>query len=103
MFAREFMKNQVQELAEKKGLLIDVRTKEEYEEGHLPGALNIPMEEVEDRFEEECPDKEQHYGLYCHSGGRSEVVSSFLNSIGYVNAKNIGGVISWSGVLEKNK
>ena len=88
MFAREFMKNQVQELAEKKGLLIDVRTKEEYEEGHLPGALNIPMEEVEDRFEEECPDKE---------------VASFLNSIGYVNAKNIGGVISWSGVLEKNK
>ena len=103
MFAKEFMKNQVQELTEKNGILVDVRTKEEFEEGHLPGALNIPMEEAEDRFEDECPDKERFYGLYCHSGGRSEVVTEFLQSIGYVNAKNIGGVISWSGPLVKNK
>lgn len=101
MFARQFMKKQIQVLKEKKGFLIDVRTKEEYEEGHIPNAINVPMEEIENRFEEEYPDKEKFYGFYCHSGGRSEAVSSFLSSLGYTNAINIGGIISWSGEVEK--
>lgn len=78
------------------GVLIDVRTKEEYNKGHIPQSINIPLSDIEDL---EC-DKSKKIYLYCHSGVRSEYAYQFLKEMGY-NAVNIGGICLYQGQIEK--
>lgn len=65
-------------------ILIDVRTPEEYEEKHLPGAINIPIYEVEN-IENQISDKDTVILLYCKTGKRSKIVKSILLQNGYKN------------------
>ena len=76
-------------------LILDVRTQEEYDEGHVPGAVLIPNTAIENRAEEELPDKEQLILVYCRSGRRSKLAAQILTDLGYTNVKEFGGILDW--------
>ena len=76
-------------------LILDVRTREEYDEGHIPGAVLIPNTEIENRAEEEFSDKEQWILVYCRSGRRSKLAAQILADLGYTNVKEFGGILDW--------
>lgn len=74
--------------------LVDVRSSQEYEEGHLRGAISIPNYEIEDKIEKIIPDKKSIIILYCQTGRRSENAVEVLEKIGYTNVYNLeGGII----------
>ena len=75
--------------------ILDVRTREEYAEGHIPGAVLIPNTEIENRAEEELPDKAQLILVYCRSGRRSKLAAQILADLGYTNVKEFGGILDW--------
>ena len=76
-------------------IIIDARTQEEYDEGHIPGAILIPEYEIVDRAEDELPDKNQLILVYCRSGRRSKIAAEELVKLGYTNVKEFGGIIDW--------
>ena len=76
-------------------IIIDARTQEEYDEGHIPGAIMIPEYEIADRAEKELPDKDQLILVYCRSGRRSKIAAEELVKLGYTNVKEFGGIIDW--------
>lgn len=83
-------------------ILLDVRTRDEYRQGHIPKSINIPLQEIEKvKDEKELVDKNKNIYVYCHGGGRSENAVRFLKQSGYLNVKNIGGILNYKGQLEK--
>ena len=76
-------------------IIIDARTQEEYDEGHISGAILIPEYEIADRAEKELPDKDQLILVYCRSGRRSKIAAEELVKLGYTNVKEFGGIIDW--------
>ena len=93
--AEEMMKN------EKDYIILDVRTAEEYKEGHIPNAINVANETIGEDEIAELPDKEQLIMVYCRSGRRSKQAASKLVKLGYSNIVEIGGIIDWKGDIEK--
>ena len=81
-------------------ILLDVRTPEEFADGHIPGALNIPNENIGENDIAELPDKEQRIYVYCRSGNRSKQASAKLVNLGYTNVIEIGGIIDYHGEVE---
>ena len=73
-------------------LVIDVRTAEEFAEGHFPGAINIPHEDIVQGIRARNVDKDQTVLLYCRSGNRSGQAEIKLQSSGFAGAKNVGGL-----------
>ncbi|MBP3360188.1 MAG: rhodanese-like domain-containing protein [Clostridia bacterium] len=82
-------------------IILDVRTEEEFEEGHIPGAILIPDYEIKTRAEEILTDKNQQLLVYCRSGRRSKLASEALLDLGYTNIKEFGGIIDWPYEVEK--
>ena len=82
-------------------IIIDARTQEEYNQGHIPGAIMIPEYEIADRAEKELPDKDQLILVYCRSGRRSKIASEELVKLGYTNVKEFGGIIDWKYEIVK--
>jgi rhodanese-related sulfurtransferase len=80
---------------EKDYIILDVRRPDEYAEGHIPGAINVPNEEMGDAEIPELPDKSQLILVYCRSGRRSKIASEELAKLGYKNVKEFGGIIDW--------
>lgn len=74
--------------------LVDVRTPEEFADGHLPGAINIPVQDLERRIDELGP-KERPIVLYCRSGMRSGRAARQLSSAGFVAVHNLGSIGRW--------
>ena len=72
-------------------ILIDVRSNQEYREGHLQGAINIPDFEIANRIQKEIPKKNQLIVLYCQYGGRSKKAMLILKNMGYTNVYNLYG------------
>ena len=89
--------NQAKELMEKETgyIIIDARTQEEFDEGHIEGAILIPEYEISQRAEKELPDKDGLILVYCRSGRRSKIASESLAKLGYTNVKEFGGIIDW--------
>ena len=77
--------------AGKKFILLDVRSKEEFDAGHLPNAINISRGLLEFKIGQAIPDKNANIILYCRTGARSALATLVLNEMGYTNAKNIAG------------
>ena len=77
-------------------VLLDVRTLEEYSDGHIDGSVNIPLDIISS-VENVVKDKSTPIYVYCLSGGRSGLAVSYLNQISYSNVKNIGGISSYRG------
>ena len=76
-------------------VIIDARTQEEYNEGHIPESILIPYDEIADRAENELTDKNQLILVYCRSGRRSKLAADELVKLGYTNVKEFGGIIDW--------
>lgn len=76
-------------------LLLDVRTEEEYNEGHIPDSILIPYDIIKDEASEKLKDKEQTIIIYCRSGRRSAIAANELIGIGYKNVYDMGGIIDW--------
>ena len=74
-------------------IIIDARTQEEYDQGHIPGAIMIPEYEIADRAEKALPDKDQLILVYCRSGRRSKIAAEELVKLGYTNVKEFGGIM----------
>lgn len=81
-------------------IILDVRTQEEFDTGHIPGAVLIPNTEIAQRAEQELPDKNQMLLIYCRSGNRSKQASEILVQLGYTNIKEFGGIIDWPYEIE---
>ena len=73
-------------------ILIDVRTQAEWDDGYIETAIHIPLDKISNTIEGVIEDKDQVIYLYCRSGNRSGQAEVALKSIGYVNAKNVGGI-----------
>ena len=81
-------------------LILDVRTQEEYDEGHIPGAIVISHEEIAEKAEDVLTDKDQLILVYCRSGRRSKLAAEALAELGYTNIKEFGGIIDWPYEVE---
>ena len=78
-------------------IILDVRTQEEYETAHIPGAICIPNETIGTGDIPQLPDKDQLILVYCRSGNRSKQASEKLAKQGYTNIVEFGGINSWTG------
>lgn len=76
-------------------LLVDVRTPEEYAAGHLDGAINIPVQVLEERVGELGDNKERPIVLYCRSGARSSSALDQLKAKGFTSLHNLGPMSAW--------
>jgi len=82
-------------------IILDVRTIEEYNEGHIPNAICIPNEIIGEETINELPNKEQLILIYCRSGNRSKQAAAKLEKLGYTNLIEFGGIIDWKGEIVK--
>lgn len=80
-------------------VLLDVRTKEEYAEGHIPKSKNLPLQMI-DKAGKFIDNEEVPVFVYCRSGGRSSMAMEALKSMGYKNVKNLGGINGYNGRVE---
>jgi len=76
-------------------IILDVRTKDEYNEKHIEGAILLPVTVVAERVESLIPDKDTTILVYCRSGNRSATASAELVSLGYTDVYDFGGIIDW--------
>ena len=76
-------------------VILDTRTREEYDQGHIPGAIQISHDEIMEKAEEVLTDKDQLILVYCRSGRRSKIAAEALVELGYTNIKEFGGIIDW--------
>ena len=81
-------------------IILDVRTVEEFEDKHIPNAINIPNEAIGTQPIPELPDKDQLILIYCRSGNRSKQASQVLADLGYSNVKEFGGILDWPYEIE---
>lgn len=86
--------------ATENAVLLDVRSASEYQQGHIPGSINIPLDSINSVLKK-YPQKDTLLFVYCLSGGRSGRAVSFLKHEGYTNVKNIGGINSYTGKVER--
>ena len=82
-------------------VIVDVRRQDEYDEGHIPGAICIPNESIGSTQPAELPDLNQVILVYCRSGRRSKEASQKLFDMGYTNVYEFGGIIDWTGEVVK--
>ena len=83
-------------------IIVDVRRQDEYDAGHIPGAILIPNESIDKERPKELPDLDQIILVYCRSGRRSKEASEKLAKMGYTNIYEFGGIITWPGETTKN-
>ena len=82
-------------------IILDTREQDEFDEGHIPGAILIPYTEIENEAEAMLPDKDKLILVYCRSGRRSKIAAESLSKLGYTNVKEFGGIIDWPYEIEK--
>lgn len=80
-------------------ILLDVRTSQEYREGHIPGSKNVPLQSIQN-ISSVTSQKDAPLFVYCYSGNRSRQAVDFLTHMGYTNVKNSGGIASYTGKVE---
>jgi phage shock protein E len=83
--------------------VIDVRTQEEWQAGHIEGAELVPVDKIAERIEELIPNKNAPIALYCRSGRRAESALKTLQEKGYTNVVNYGGLEEAKLKVESSK
>lgn len=78
-------------------VLLDVRNADEYKDGHIPGSISVPVNEIQD-IEEVIKDKKTPVFVYCFSGRRAGKAVQIMKTFGYENVKNIGGIKYYKGL-----
>lgn len=86
---------------EKGGVLIDVRTADEFNEGHLANAINIPYTEIADKIAAHVKNKTDRIVVYCRSGNRSSIAKKTLEKLGYTEVVNAGSYRTLKAAEEK--
>ena len=81
-------------------LLLDVRTPQEYRDGHIFGSINVPLQSI-DNIEYVTENRDKMLYVYCHSGARSSRAASQLHEMGYTNVNNIGAIAAYTGEVER--
>ncbi|MGO5097086.1 rhodanese-like domain-containing protein [Agathobaculum sp. LCP25S3_E8] len=82
-------------------IILDVREQDEYDSGHIPGAVLLPVGTIdEDTAAAVIPEKDTSVLIYCRSGNRSKTASSTLADLGYTNVYEFGGINSWPYEIE---
>lgn len=81
-------------------ILLDVRTPVEFREGHIPGSINLPLQSL-DNADEIIENIDTPIFVYCHSGARSRQAMRILQTMGYSNVMNIGGIAAYHGKVER--
>lgn len=81
-------------------VIVDVRRQDEYDAGHIPGAILIPNESIGTNRPAELPDLDQIILIYCRSGNRSKQAAQKLADMGYKNIYEFGGINTWTGDIE---
>lgn len=84
-------------------IILDVRSQEEYDEKHIPGAILVPNETIGTKDIPELPDKDQMIHVYCRSGNRSKQAAEKLTALGYTNIIEFGGINDWPGEVETSE
>jgi len=84
-----------------KAIVVDVRTLEEYNEGHIPNAISVPLETIENEAEAKLKNKDDLILVYCRSGRRSREAALKLIEKGYTNVIDFGGIQDWNGEIVK--
>jgi rhodanese-related sulfurtransferase len=82
-------------------IILDVRTPEEYADGHIPNAINVPNEIIGADSIPELPREDQMILVYCRSGNRSKQAAEKLVVLGYTDVYEVGGIRDWTGEIEK--
>jgi rhodanese-related sulfurtransferase len=82
-------------------VILDVRTQEEFDQGHIPGAINVPNETIGTDEIPQLPTKNQLILVYCRSGRRSKEAAEKLVKLGYTNIVEFGGILDWKGEIER--
>lgn len=80
-------------------IVVDVRRQDEYDAGHIPGAVLIPNEDIGTEMPKELPDPDQIILIYCRSGNRSKQAAQKLFDMGYTNIYEFGGINTWTGEI----
>jgi len=80
-------------------VLLDVRTSEEYRDGHIPGSKNVPLQTI-DKIASVAENKDTALFVYCYSGARSRQAVGQLQRLGYTHVNNIGGIAAYVGKVE---
>lgn len=80
--------------------LLDVREQDEYDAGHIPGAILIPYTEIGDKAQDILTDKSALILVYCRSGRRSKIAAEALSQLGYTNVNEFGGILDWKYEVE---
>ena len=81
-------------------VLLDVRTPDEYRQGHIPGSKNVPLQSI-DKVADMIDNKATPIFVHCLSGARSRQAAAVLQQMGYSNVKNIGGISAYTGKVER--
>jgi len=80
-------------------IIVDVRRQDEYDAGHIPGAILIPNESIGSEAPVALPDYDQIILIYCRTGNRSKQASEKLAAMGYTNIYEFGGINTWTGEI----
>lgn len=81
-------------------VLLDVRTPDEYRQGHIPGSKNVPLQSIS-KVADMIDNKSTSIFVHCLSGARSRRAAAILKQMGYTNVKNIGGISAYAGKVER--
>ena len=81
-------------------IILDVREQDEFDQGHIPGAILIPYTQIDFKAEDVLPDLDQLILVYCRSGRRSKIAAEALVDLGYTNIKEFGGILDWPYEIE---
>ena len=96
------MQNVIKSIKEKKGTLLDVRSIMEFEESHIPGAINIPLDTIEANIKL-IAEMQKPIVVYCLSGGRSGIATGILQQNGISDTFNGGGIFSLNNIINNNQ
>jgi phage shock protein E len=88
--------------SDRSAVLLDVRTEEEFRTGHIPGAVLLPYNDITEQTAAELiPAKDTLVVIYCRSGRRSAIAAKALAALGYMNTRDLGGIMNWPYKIEK--
>lgn len=83
------------------GVVLDVRSRGEFNGGHIPGSINVPVGDIDELAAKHIKGKHTPVCVYCQSGARSAAAAKKLEHMGYTNVKNIGALRQYKGKIER--
>ena len=84
-------------------VIVDVRTRAEYEERRIAGSVNVPLDQLKSNIRQYAKDETVPIAVYCLSGGRASSAAKTLKSLGFKTVVNLGGIKSWKGEFDTGK